>query len=100
VIGNDRGGGIFFEKFASKDQCLERLMTPKQKEIFLVIDEWWIRYGFGPSIDDIMYIGVVRMKEERTVMNKMNAEDENERCVCMYACVCLCVRLETCREAQ
>jgi SOS-response transcriptional repressor LexA len=49
-------GGIFFEKFASKDQCLERLMTPKQKEIFLVIDEWWIRYGFGPSIDDIMYM--------------------------------------------
>jgi SOS-response transcriptional repressor LexA len=49
-------GGIFFEKFASKDHYLERLMTPKQKEIFLVIDEWWIRYGFGPSIDDIMYM--------------------------------------------
>ena len=32
------------------------LMTPRQKEIFLVIDEWWIKYGFGPSIDDIMFI--------------------------------------------
>lgn len=31
-------------------------MTPRQKEIFLVIDEWWARYGFGPSIDDIMFI--------------------------------------------
>ena len=29
-------------------------MTPKQKEVFIVIDEWWKRFGFGPSIDDIM----------------------------------------------
>ncbi len=31
-------------------------MTPAQKEIFLVIDEFWKMYGFGPSIDDIMRI--------------------------------------------
>jgi SOS-response transcriptional repressor LexA len=29
-------------------------MTPAQKEIFLVIDEWWKRFGFGPSVDDVM----------------------------------------------
>ena len=29
-------------------------MTPAQKEIFLVIDEWWKNVGFGPTIDDIM----------------------------------------------
>ena len=29
-------------------------MTPAQKEIFLVIDEWWKLYGSGPTIDDIM----------------------------------------------
>ncbi len=29
-------------------------MTPKQKEIFTVIDEYWKRFGFGPSVDDIM----------------------------------------------
>jgi len=29
-------------------------MTPAQKEIFLVIDEWWKNFGFGPTIDDIM----------------------------------------------
>lgn len=28
-------------------------MTPAQKEVFLVVDEWWKRYGFGPSIRDI-----------------------------------------------
>ena len=29
-------------------------MTPRQKDIYMVIDEWWKRFGFGPSIDDIM----------------------------------------------
>lgn len=31
-------------------------MTPKQKEVFIVIDEFWKKYGFGPSIDDIMHM--------------------------------------------
>ena len=31
-----------------------RDMTPKQSEVYIVIDEWWKRFGFGPSIDDIM----------------------------------------------
>lgn len=31
-------------------------MTEKQKQIFLVIDEWWKKFGFGPSIDDVMFI--------------------------------------------
>lgn len=30
-------------------------MTPRQKEVFMVIDEFWKKYGFGPSLDDIMY---------------------------------------------
>lgn len=29
-------------------------MTPAQKEIFLIVDEFWKTYGFGPTIDDIM----------------------------------------------
>lgn len=31
-------------------------MTPAQKEIFLVIDEFWKKFGFAPSINDVMYI--------------------------------------------
>lgn len=31
-------------------------MTPAQKETYLVIDEFWKKFGFGPTIDDIMYI--------------------------------------------
>ena len=29
-------------------------MTPAQKEIYLVIEQWWQEFGFGPSIDDVM----------------------------------------------
>jgi SOS-response transcriptional repressor LexA len=29
-------------------------VTDAQREIYVVIEEWWLRYGFGPSIDDIM----------------------------------------------
>jgi SOS-response transcriptional repressor LexA len=29
-------------------------MTPKQSEVYLVIDEFWKKFGFGPTIDDIM----------------------------------------------
>lgn len=35
-------------------EALEVTVTPKQKEIFMVIDSWWDRFGFGPSVDDIM----------------------------------------------
>ena len=34
----------------------EKALTPAQKEIFLVIDEFWKKFGFAPSIDDVMYI--------------------------------------------
>ena len=33
---------------------LDLCMTEKQKVIFLVIDEWWKRFGYGPSVDDVM----------------------------------------------
>ena len=29
-------------------------MTEAQREVYVVIEEWWKRYGFGPSIDNIM----------------------------------------------
>jgi len=29
-------------------------MTPAQKETFLIIDEYWKNFGYGPTIDDVM----------------------------------------------
>ena len=40
----------------SYEECVEKDMTPAQKEVFLCIDEWWKKYGFGPSIRDICEI--------------------------------------------
>ena len=37
----------------SYEECVEKDMTPAQKEVFICIDEWWKQYGFGPSIRDI-----------------------------------------------
>jgi SOS-response transcriptional repressor LexA len=38
------------------EECMGLGMTPAQKEVFLVIDEWWKAHGFGPSIRDICEI--------------------------------------------
>ena len=33
--------------------CMEIKMTEVQREVFLFIDEYWIEFGFGPSLRDI-----------------------------------------------
>ena len=42
------GWGVYYGKFRETE------MTPAQKEILLVVAEWWKMYGYGPSIDDVM----------------------------------------------
>jgi SOS-response transcriptional repressor LexA len=37
------------------DKCIGACMTEKQRTVFLVIDEYWRNFGYGPSIDDIMF---------------------------------------------
>lgn len=31
-------------------------MTPAQREVFLIIDEWWKKNGYGPSLKNIQYL--------------------------------------------
>ena len=38
------------------EECMELKMTPAQREVFIVIDEWWKVRGYGPSIRDICTI--------------------------------------------
>lgn len=54
-------------------------VTPAQKEIFLVIDEYWKNFGFAPSIDDIMRI--TGDKGRGNVSRKMNRLIELGLCV-------------------
>ena len=44
-------------------------MTEAQAEVYLVIDEWWKRYGFGPTVEDVMRFTGDRSKA--TVHGKM-----------------------------
>ena len=36
----------------SEVQVKEMEMTPAQREVFLIVDEWWKRYSFAPSMRD------------------------------------------------
>ena len=38
----------------SREECMEMEMTPKERNIFLAIDEHWRVMGYVPSYDDIM----------------------------------------------
>jgi SOS-response transcriptional repressor LexA len=31
-------------------------MTDAQREIYIVIEGWWNKFGYGPSIDNIMLL--------------------------------------------
>jgi SOS-response transcriptional repressor LexA len=31
-------------------------MTPAQKDIYIVIEEFWTMYGYGPSINEILML--------------------------------------------
>jgi hypothetical protein len=47
-------------------------MSPAQKEVFLVIDEWWRRYGFSPTIRDIAYVrGKMGMGGTLKIVNRL-----------------------------
>ena len=47
-------------KISGVEEGLGACMTEKQKVVFLVIDEWWKRFGYGPSVDDVMRMKIGR----------------------------------------
>lgn len=42
-------------KELSFDECMEKIVSPAQREVFLIVDEWWKKYGFSPSLRDIAH---------------------------------------------
>ena len=42
-------------KELSFDECMEVIVSPAQREVFLIIDEWWKRFGCSPSLRDIAH---------------------------------------------
>ena len=37
----------------SLDECLEMLVSPQQKDVFIIVDEWWKRFGYSPTLREI-----------------------------------------------
>ena len=38
----------------SFEECLGVNMSPAQREVFVIVDEWWKRFHSSPSLRDIM----------------------------------------------
>lgn len=39
--------------YGSREETLEMDMTETQREVFLMVDEWWKRFGFSPTVREI-----------------------------------------------
>lgn len=42
--------------YGSFEEVMEMGMTEAQNEVFLVIDEWWKKFHYGPSYRDIILL--------------------------------------------
>lgn len=42
-------------KLPTYEECWEKDMTKVQREVFLIVDEWWKEFGYSPSLRDIAY---------------------------------------------
>lgn len=65
----NRNPNVLRNRTAKKD--VRREMSPAQKETFLIIDEYWKSFGYGPTIDDVMRI--TGEKGRGNVARKMRA---------------------------
>ena len=53
------------------EECLEKVVSPVQKEVFLIIDEWWKRFGFSPSLRDIARVRGKKLTSTKKVVDKL-----------------------------
>ena len=37
-------------------------MTPRQNDVYVIIEAFWEKFGFSPSIDEIMRLGNMRSR--------------------------------------
>ncbi len=54
------------------EECLEMGMTPVQREVFLIVDEWWKKFGYSPALKDIAYQrGTTSLASTRKIVNRL-----------------------------
>ena len=56
----------------TKEEVMEKIVTPAQNEVFLVIDEWWKKYGYAPSYRDIAYVrGKMGLANTKRIVDRL-----------------------------
>ena len=56
----------------TESECMEMDMSPAQKEVFLVIDEWWKKYGYSPTLREIAYVrGKMGMGNTKKIVDRL-----------------------------
>lgn len=47
-------------------------MTPRQNDVYLIIDEYWKRFGYGPTVEDVMdQLGIRSRKSAHRMMTRL-----------------------------
>jgi hypothetical protein len=45
---------MFKKRDFSYEQCMEVEMTPAQRQVFSIVDEWWKKYGCSSALRQIV----------------------------------------------
>ena len=54
------------------EECVGVGMTQAQREVFLIVDEFWKRYGFSPTVREIAYLrGKMGMKNTQRLVDRL-----------------------------
>ena len=60
------------KKLPTFEECWEKDMTKVQREVFLIVDEWWKEFGFSPSLRDIAYQrGTTSLANTMKIVNRL-----------------------------
>lgn len=54
------------------DKCKEMCVTPVQRELYVLIDEFWRRFGFGPTYRELAQLrGVAGLGNIKRVVDRL-----------------------------
>ena len=45
---------LMIGKGMTYDECMEKSMSPVQKDVFIIVDEWWKKYGCSSALRQIV----------------------------------------------
>lgn len=60
------------KKDLTREECMEVEMSPKQREVFLIVDEFWKEYGYSPALRDIAYMrGKMGLANTKRIVDRL-----------------------------